>query len=458
MKDNQQTLLALAEKTVAYGMKQSDQIEVLVKNNFEISTEINLGEISRATKSQEIGASIRVVVGQRLGSAFTNRLNQSILEKSVKRAIAAAKASTSDTTWQDFPQPMKYPKLPSIWDDKIPDTDPSVFVDMSTKMVEQTKKRDAEIIFGEGGAGGFYGWTAYANSNDIAISDRGTGVFAYAAFVTPIESGMTPMVWTIDVNRNFQLDLDYVVENTLKDVHLAKNSAKAKTETGTVIFNASALDGLLTYAFMPAIKGDNVVREKSELADKIGDTVASKILSFTDDGLKENGYATELFDGEGVARQKTALIEKGKLRSFLWNNYWAQRHGETSTGNATRNLRTGVLNIAPTNMIIPGGKRSQEDMISDIKSGYLINGLQGAHSSNQETGDYSVVGNPAFRIKDGKLVGAVHGLMLAGNAFQFIKKAEEVGSDVRAYLSDGGGSVIGPSVQFSDIQVVAKAE
>jgi predicted Zn-dependent protease len=160
-------------------MKQSDQIEVLVKNNFEISTEINLGEISRATKSQEIGASIRVVVGQRLGSAFTNRLEQSILEKSVKRAIAAAKASTSDTTWQDFPQPMKYPKPPNVWDDKIPETDPSVFVDMSTTMVEQTKQRDAEIIFGEGGAGGFYGWTAYANSNDIVISDRGTGVFAY---------------------------------------------------------------------------------------------------------------------------------------------------------------------------------------------------------------------------------------------------------------------------------------
>ncbi len=458
MKDYRQTLLALAEKTVAYGMKHSDQIEVLIKNNFEISAEIILGEISRTSKSQDGGASIRCVVGQRLGSAFTNRLEQNTLETSVKRAIAAAKASTSDSTWQDFPQPKKYPKELKIWDNKIPETDPSVFVDMSKTMIQQTKQRDPEIIFGEGGTGGFFGWTAYANSNDIAISDRGTGVYAYAAFVTPIESGMTPMVWTIDVNRNFQLDLDYVVKNTVKDVHLAKNSAKGKTETGTVIFNASALDELLTYAFMPAIKGDNVVREKSMLTDKMGDMVASKILSFTDDGLKENGYATELFDGEGVARQKTPLIEKGKLRSFLWNNYWAQRHGGTSTGNATRNLRTGVLNISPTNMVIPGGKRSQEDMISDIKSGYLIKGLQGAHSSNQETGDYSVVGNPAFRIKDGKLVGAVHGLMLAGNAFEFIKKAEEVGSDVRAYLSDGGGSVIGPSVQFHDIQVVAKAE
>ena len=81
MKDSRQTLLALAEKTVAYGMKHSDQIEVLVKNNFEISAEIILGEISRTSKSQEAGASIRCVVGKRLGSAFTNRLEQNILEK-----------------------------------------------------------------------------------------------------------------------------------------------------------------------------------------------------------------------------------------------------------------------------------------------------------------------------------------------------------------------------------------
>ena len=105
-----------------------------------------------------------------------------------------------------------------------------------------------------------------------------------------------------------------------------------------------------------------------------------------------------------------------------------------------------------------GWKPSLEDMISDIKTGYLIKGTQGSHSSNQETGDYSIVGNPAFRIEDGNLVGAVHGLMLAGNAFEFIKKAGKVGSDVRAHLSNGGGSIIGPSVQFSDIQVVAKAD
>jgi PmbA protein len=458
MFDKKQILLALAEKAITFGSKEVDQIEILLQDNYEIGCEVALGQINKATKTQEAGASIRVVTKNRMGSAYTNRLNQETIEESVKRAIAAAKASTPDETWKDFAPKEKYAKLTGTWDASIPDKNPSVFVDLSTKMKKDIQEKDSSIIIGELGTGGFFGWTAYANSNGISIADRGTGVYAYAVLVAPTESGMTPSVWTVDVNRDFQLDLDYVVNTTVNDVLLAKKHAKGETGSGTVVFEASALGSLLAYAFMPAIIGENVVRGKSQLAEKKGEIIASESLSFTDDGLYKGGYATALFDGEGFPHKKTSIIEKGKLRSFLWNNYWANRQGEKSTGNASRNLRTGVVDTAATNMVILGGKRSLEEMLGEIKSGYLIKGLQGAHSSNKETGDYSVVGNPAFRIIDGELTGAVHGLMLAGNAFELIKKVDVVGNDVRSYLVGAGGSLIAPSIQFSDIQVVAKAD
>ncbi len=458
MKDKAQTLLSLAEKAIEFGSTKVDQIEILLQDNYEISCEVALGQINKAIKSQDAGASIRVVAKQKLGSAYTNRLNKDTIIESVKRAIAAANASTPDETWKDFAPKAKYAKLTGTWDSSIPEKDPSVFVKLSTQMTKDIMKKDSSIIIGEAGTGGFFGWTAYANSNGISVTDRGTGVYGYAVLVAPTDSGMTPAVWSIDVNRSFHLDMDYIVNNTVNDVLLAKKHVKGETGSGTIIFDASALGSLLSYALMPAIKGENVVRGKSKLADKKDDIISSKALSFTDDGRYKDGYATGLFDGEGVPLQKTAIIEKGKLRSFLWNNYWANRHGESSTGNASRNLRTGVVETAPTNMVVPGGKTPLEDMLSDVKSGYLIKGLQGAHSTNQETGDYSVVGNPAFRIIDGELTGAVHGLMLAGNGFELIKKVEVVGSDIRSYLVGAGGSLIAPSIQFGDIQVVSKAD
>jgi PmbA protein len=95
--------------------------------------------------------------------------------------------------------------------------------------------------------------------------------------------------------------------------------------------------------------------------------------------------------------------------------------------------------------------------MGEVKSGYLIKGAQGAHSSNRETGDFSIVGNPAFRIEDGELTGCVHGLMIAGNVFDLIQKVDQIGSDVRNYLARGS-SIIGPSIRFTDLQVVAKAD
>ncbi len=76
MKDKQELLLSLAESAITYGAKKTDQIEILIQDNYEIGCEINLGQINKATKSQDAGASIRVVIGKRLGSAYTNRLDQ----------------------------------------------------------------------------------------------------------------------------------------------------------------------------------------------------------------------------------------------------------------------------------------------------------------------------------------------------------------------------------------------
>ncbi|MDO8056860.1 MAG: metallopeptidase TldD-related protein [Candidatus Hermodarchaeota archaeon] len=458
MNDPENTLLTLAEKTITYGSKLADHIELLIRNSFEIGCEINLGQMSKALKSQDAGASIRCVLGNQRGSAFTNRIDEATLQQTVKRAIAAAKASTADNTWKSFPQPTKYSPLTGTWDDAILEAEPGVFVDMTTEMGEKVKKQDSSIILADVGTGSFYGWSAYANSNGVSITDRGTGVYAYTALVAPTHSGMTPQVWTADVSRTLKLDLDFVVETTVRDVLLAKQSAKGETGKSPVLFGGLALGDLLLNAALPSFLGNNIVRGKSRLANKQGEQVASKTLTIRDDGRFANGYATSLFDGEGVPRQTTTIVENGKLRSFLWDSYWGQRHGESSTGNAARVLREGLVTIGMTNMVIPSGKTSLEDMIGDISSGYLVKGLQGAHSSNEETGDFSVVANPAFRIANGQITGAVHGLMLAGNIFDFFRQVEKIGSDVRPYFAGGSGALITPTLKLSDVQIVAKAD
>jgi PmbA protein len=456
MKDQRNELLALADQAVAFGAKQVSQIEVLVENQYSVSSEVNLGEMNKAVKLQEGGAAVRCVVDHRIGSGFTNRLDRTLLEKAVKQAIAAAKASTPDPTMGELPVKARYSEVRDVWDDAIPEKNPGEFVDLTAELNRKIAGHGSDIIVGEAATGVVYGWHAFANCNGVSVADRGTLSFAYAALVATTPTGVTPTVVDVDVKRHFDPDIDGVVRRSVKDVQLAKQPAKGKTAPSTVIIDAHSLAELSFFTLLPAVRGENVVRGRSVLAKRRGDKIAADILSIVDDGIRPGGYGTSLFDDEGVPRQTTSIIEKGRLRSFLWDCYWSHQAKAKSTGNATRDLRSGVVSIQPSNLVIQPGKKSLENLISEVKSGYLIKGLQGAHSSNQDTGDFSVVGNPAFRIENGQLTGCVHGLMMAGNILELLQHADQVGNDTREYLVWAASSVIGPSTRFSDVQVVAK--
>jgi PmbA protein len=202
---------------------------------------------------------------------------------------------------------------------------------------------------------------------------------------------------------------------------------------------------------MQGARGDNVARGKSMIADKIGDEVASEIFTLVDDGLYPTGANTTLADDEGVPRQRTPIIENGVLQSFLWDTYWANKMDLKSTGNAKRNMRQGLVEISPTTLVVEPGTREVEDIISEMEHTFYIQNVQGAHSSNPESGDFSVVANPAILIKDGKMVGGINGLMISGNIFDLLKNVVEVAKTPIPMLS-----WIGPEIVVDNIDVVAK--
>jgi PmbA protein len=187
------------------------------------------------------------------------------------------------------------------------------------------------------------------------------------------------------------------------------------------------------------------------IADKIGDEIASNIFTLVDDGLYPTSPATSIADDEGVPRQRTLIIENGVLRSFLWDTYWANKMDLKSTGNATRNMRQGLVEINPTTLVVEPGTREIEDIISGIDHGYYIQGVQGAHSSNPESGDFSIVGNPAILIEKGKMIGGIDGLMISGNIFDLLKKIVEIAKKPFQLFSWNG-----PEIVVKDIDVIAK--
>jgi PmbA protein len=386
-----------------------------------------------------------------MGSAFTNIPNKESAKEAVDLAIAAAKVTTEDKDWVDFPHPQEYASVEGLWHKGVVDANPSELVSSTGDMITKGSQSEPGIIIAGGGSAVFSGFTAYANSNGVAVSEKGTGAFIVEVAVARTETTTTPMVIAYDIKRGLDLAIDETVNNVAKQIRLLKNPAEGQTGKFKVVIHPQAYSQLFTYTLMQGVRGDNVARGKSMIADKIGDTIASEIFTLIDDGLFPTSPATSISDDEGVPRRRTPIIENGILRSFLWDTYWANKMDLKSTGNARRNMRQGLVEINPTTLVIQPGTREIEDIISEIDHGYYIQNVQGAHSSNPESGDFSVVGNPAILIKDGKLVGGIDGLMISGNIFDLLKNVIEIAKTTIPLFS-----WVGPEIVVKNIDVVAK--
>jgi PmbA protein len=445
-------LLDLCKYIVESGLDiGADAIEASAVDESSMNSEVEMGQMKSMNKTTGAQIAIRLYIGKKMGCAFTNIPTRDAAGEALKLAIAAAKATTEDPDWTGFPKPAKYPIVDGLWNEDIVNIGSDDAIKQALELVSSSTQAEEGLIPAGAGTGAFYYVSAYANSNGVLHSDKVSVAFAYLAAVAPTENGMTPMTQEVDVKHGIDLDKDRIVKDVVEQIRLCKVSAKGKTGKHKVIMHPTAYSQLFTHTLMESVRGDNVARGKSKIGDKLGEKIASELITLVDDGTDIRGLNASTADDEGVPRRRTPIIEEGILFSFLWDTYWANKMGVKSTGNAKRNRRQGLVEIGTSTLVVDPGTRSLEEIISNIDHGYYIYNVQGAHSSNPESGDFSIVGNPAILIEDGKMIGAIDGLMLSGNVYDLLKNVDEVGKD--QYIMLG---TIGPDIVFNDVDIIAK--
>src|SRR5581483_12359907 len=112
---------------------------------------------------------------------------------------------------------------------------------------------------------------------------------------------------------------------------------KVKTARVPIVFDPLVAGSLLGHVF-EAVNGDSIYRSASFLAGKLGEQIAGSNVTIIDDGTMVGGFGSSPFDGEGVPTRRTVVIDKGKLSSYLLNNYTAKKLKMQTTGNASRGL------------------------------------------------------------------------------------------------------------------------
>jgi PmbA protein len=279
----------------------------------------------------------------------------------------------------------------------------------------------------------------------IASSSGVTGSFAVThawcvAVALATRDGESQVGYGVDAARALEdLDPGPVAEEAAERAVRMLGAAKPKTRTVPVVFDrmvAPSLVGVL----LSGLSAEEVQKQRSLFADKLGERVGAEGLQLVDDGRLVDGPGAAPFDGEGVATRRTVLIDDGVLQGFLHNTATAARGRTASTGNATRASFKSTPGVSAHNIFLAPGTLDQAALLARAGEGLLVQDLSGVHSgANPITGDFSV-GVSGLWFRGGELAEPVREATVAAHLLDILRGIEAVGSDLRFTTGSVGGS------------------
>lgn len=439
----------IAGRLIALAREQgATAAEATVSAGDEFEAQVRLGEIETLKEAGSQAAGIRLLFGQRVGSAYTSDLSEEGLRRMVASAAALASISTDDPH-AGLPDAADLGSLEGdlrLYSDSVERLEPARKIELARAAERAALDFDPRIDNSEGGSfGSSNGWRAFANSLGFLASYR-TSSCSLSAIPVATQDGRRERDYWFTSARSFEgLESPEFVGRTAAQRVLRRLGArKAATQKVPVVFEPRVARSLLGHVFAAA-SGDAVYRKASYLAGLLGQAVAGSNVTIIDDGTMPGLFGTSPFDDEGVPSRRTEVIENGILASYLLNSYTARKLGLRTTGNAARGV-TGNASVGHGNLYLQPGANSQAQIVAGVRNGLFVTELLGS-GVNIVNGDYSR-GAAGVWIENGELTWPVHEITIAGNLRRMFEQIEAVGDDL-----EFRGSVACPTLLIGEMTV-----
>jgi TldD protein len=197
----------------------------------------------------------------------------------------------------------------------------------------------------------------------------------------------------------------------------------------------------------------------SVYSNKVGEKVASSLITVVDDPTLPQRRGSYPFDDEGVPSRRTLLVEKGILKSYLYDRLSALKDGVKSTGNGRRESYQHKPIPRMSNTMILAGKMKPEEIIRSVEKGLFVKKMGGGQV-NTVNGDFVFEVSEGYLIEKGSVSEPVRGAILIGNGPQVLKEIDRVGDDLGFGIGtcgkDGQGVPVGdaqPTLRIPELVV-----
>ncbi len=219
---------------------------------------------------------------------------------------------------------------------------------------------------------------------------------------------------------------------------------------------------ILHEACVHSLEATSVAKGNSEFCNKLGEMIATPVVTAVDDGTLPGEWGTIRFDDEGTPAQRNVLIENGVLKSYLVDYRNSRIMNHPLTGSSRRESYAFAPTSRMTNTFFAPGTDDDEEMLRTMGTG-LFAVTMGGGSVNPLTGEFNFAVNEAYWVKDGKIFSPVRGATLIGKGADVLRKIDRVGK--RMWMEQGMcGSLSGsvptncgqPRIRVTDIVVGGK--
>ena len=414
----------------------------------EFNVTVRLGKVETLKQASSKKAGLRVFYQKRSAISYTSDLQPQSLKDFVKQAVSLARVTSKDE-FNSLPEKEFYPdKIPqlNLYDPKLEKVSAKEMIFLARRLEDIALKFDKRINNSEGGnCSSSLITKALANSSGFADQYRQSKI---SINVSPIaeSNGKKQTDYWFSTKR-FYDDLDkpeevgrIAAERVLRRL----NPKKIETQEVPVVFDPQMATNLIGNIFM-AISGIAIYQKASFLIDKLGQQIASPLVTIVDDPLMIKGLGSKPFDDEGVKTYSKNVVDKGVLKTYLHNTYTARKLGTKTTGNAARGLSSQPY-VGPTNFFLKAGDSDPKDIIKSVKKGLYLTYMFG-FGANTITGGWSR-GSSGIWIEDGKLTYPVEEITTASTMQEMLKNIEMVGNDL-----EFRGQTSAPTIKIAKMMV-----
>jgi TldD protein len=441
-----------------------DYSEIYFENTQTTQIIAEDGRIEKALGGLDKGIGLRVLHNGKTAYAYTTDLSQTGLEELANTVAEAVRGNSYDKTIvlrdisPQFVQTIQDPPAKH----QIPDKIALVQRADKTAWQQDSKIQQVKVVYGD-----LEKKIQIANSfGEFVEDDR-----IYTLFFTQVvavdgsimQTGYHPEGGAVGLEILEDHPPEEIATTATKQALLMLKARKAPVGTLPVVISSEAGGTMIHEAVGHGLEADLACEGLSVYHKKIGQKIASEIVTVVDDATIPKKRGSFSFDDEGVPAQRSILIENGILKNYMFDRRYALQEGTNSTGNGRRESFRSRPICRMTNTMIAPGKDDPEETIRSTEKGLFVRKMGGGQVDTVN-GDFVFEVSEGYLIEKGKLGEPVRGAVLTGNGPKVIQIVDRVCNDLGFSLGtcgkDDQGVPVGdaqPTIRIPELTVGGSA-